>query len=208
MHHYIRWVCTRQSVWSVLTPRCSLPFTLLWSLLSCPSSHPSCILRPSLASGHLGTCCAPISVFPTVVRKRRTGGTGQEPVLLQKGHATLLASLRKAGQARFGGKHTSFFPSFSCPGPVLGSMLPFLQSCSAPRIPQLSPFAQCLHLASLPFTLSAYLWGLGAQLTLVTPTPLPLPKSPALSRCLLQPPLHFFCSLSPSLDLPPLLRQP
>lgn len=149
-----------------------------------------------------------LQCFPTVVGESRTGGTGQEPVLLQKGHATLLASLRKAGQARFGGKHTSFFPSFSCPGPVLGSLLHFLQSCSAPRIPQLSPFAQCLHLASLPFTLSAFLWGLGAQLTLVIPTPLPLPKSPALSRCLLQPPLHFFCSLSPSLDLPPLPRQP
>ena len=186
----------------MLTPRRGLPFTLLWSLPSCPSSHPSCILCPSVALGHLGMCSAPISVFPDCGRGKENRWDRTRAGAAAKGPC------HPSGQSQEGWPSLVFPSFFSCPGPVLGSLLPFLQPCSAPRIPQLSPFAQSVQLASLPFTLPAYLWGLRTQLTLVTPTPLPLPKSPALSRCLLQPPLHFFCSFSPSLDLPPLPQQP
>lgn len=111
-------------------------------------------------------------------------------MLLWKGHAILLASLRKATPASLvGSTKTLIFPSFfSCPLPLLSSLLPLWHApLSCPSL------VQSLQSTSLPLTLPAHLWGLGAQPTVVPLTPPPLksqqpsaPTSSSSSSFLLQ----------------------
>lgn len=134
-HHYIRWVCTWQSVWSVLTPRCSLPFTLLWSLPSCPSSHPSCTLCPSLASGHLGTCCAPIAVFPNCGRGKQNRWDRTRAGAVAKGPCHPSGQSQEGWPSPVWGETHLIFPILLLPRACSGLPAPLLAVLLCPTHP-------------------------------------------------------------------------
>lgn len=106
-------------------------------------------------------------------------GVGQDKSRWWCGRAMLS---QEGHSSQFGGKHALIFSSFfSYPLPLLSSLLPLWHApLSSPSL------AQSLHSTSLPFTLPAHLWGLGAQPTVVPPTLPPLksqqPSAPTSSN--------------------------
>lgn len=86
----------------------TLHLPLFHSLL--PASHPWCVLCPSIASGHFGTC--PYSVFQMMVGERSADGAGQGQVLLRKGHAILRSAQESQPSLVCWETHLTFPSSF------------------------------------------------------------------------------------------------
>lgn len=141
--------------------RSTLHFPLF--IPSCPASHRLSVLFSSLASGHFGTCHAPISAFsrlwqvkgPKRWDRTRAGSGAEEPC---HSPGPVLGKLAQPGLVG----NTPHFPILSslsqaCCGLSADPIAALL--CPPPNRASLSshPLAQSLHPTSLPLTLPAHL---------------------------------------------------
>lgn len=155
-----------QEVWRFLNPWCSPLFTFLLSPFP-PALHPT-IYMFFIHRSHRAFLVYAMHLFWHFSECGRWKGAqiGQDKSRNWCWKAMPFSwSIRKAGTAWFGGRHTWLtHPSFPALGPILDSLI-----CP-------SHFsALWLSPTSLPLTFPAYLWGLRTQLTLVTPSQLPVP---------------------------------